>query len=252
MDSWSNRIILKFTTQGDIFMNKKEIKLKSNIILMDVETIGLEDLSVFDLSYLILNKKGEIIEKRSFLIREVFEDFDLMERAYYKDNIFKYLKKIRNKEVEVKSFIEVKKAFNDDIKNFKVKEIVAYNAQFDTRALTFTASKLSKGVYSRFIEKTRSNKNLKVSCIWHMACQTFLQDKDYKELANLYEWKTPKGNYKTGAEFAYRYISKNYEYEEIHMGIDDCMIEKEIFLEALQRNPLVDRSINEKCYTLVS
>ena len=45
------------------------------------------------------------------------------------------------------------------------------------------------------------------------------------------------------AEVLYRYIKGNKDFIESHTGLEDVMIEKEIFVECLKRNSNVERCL---------
>ena len=70
-------------------------KRKKYIMVVDVETtnnqIGVKnapnDGLVYDLGFTVTDKKGHIYAKRSFAIKEIFNDKSLMDTAYYKNKL---------------------------------------------------------------------------------------------------------------------------------------------------------------------
>ena len=60
--------------------------------------------------------------------------------------------------------------------------------------------------------------------------------KKYKNFCKENGFISEKGNYKTSAECAYRFITDNKEFEESHTSLSDCEIEKEIFMTCLRKH----------------
>ena len=59
-------------------------KRRRYIMVLDVETAGgLENPLVYDIGYVITDKKGNIYASRSFIIKEIFDNKRLMTSAYY-------------------------------------------------------------------------------------------------------------------------------------------------------------------------
>ena len=57
------------------------------IMVLDVETTNsLDDPLVYDIGFVITNKKGEIFEEHSYIVAEIFFDRELMESAYFAEN----------------------------------------------------------------------------------------------------------------------------------------------------------------------
>ena len=62
-------------------------------MVVDVETAGQFGNSlVYDIGYAIADKQGNIYETRSFIIKEIFYNVELMSSAYYARKIPMYLK----------------------------------------------------------------------------------------------------------------------------------------------------------------
>ena len=67
-------------------MEEKIDNRKKYYLVLDVETTGgLGNPLIYDLGFAICDKKGNIYEKRSFIIKEIFDNKRLMDTAYYKE-----------------------------------------------------------------------------------------------------------------------------------------------------------------------
>lgn len=73
---------------------------KSYYMVFDTETSnGLDDPIVYDIGFVIVDKKGNVYEAKSFVIYETFCKMkDLMQSAYYADKIPNYIEQIERGE----------------------------------------------------------------------------------------------------------------------------------------------------------
>ena len=56
---------------------------------------------------------------------------------------------------------------------------------------------------------------------------------------------TKRGQRRYTAEILYRYLTRNNDFIESHTGLEDVMIEKEIFVECIKRNPEINGELWE-------
>ena len=196
-------------------------------VVLDTETVGgFSKPLVYDFSYCIFNKwTGKTIENHTFIIDEIFSDSALMSTAYFADHVPEILERIELGEFQDVNFLSARQHFIEDCKKYHIKNWFAYNANFDKRSLNCTTDYLTKGRTKYFFPKKFSP-----HCIWSIAVDAFLCGDDYYTQAIANKWISEKGNVKSSAECAYRYLSGNPNFEERHFGIDDCQIEKEILL----------------------
>ena len=111
-------------------MNPTKIdRRKKYIIVVDTETCngivtetGQLDLScsiVYDFGLAVIDKKGNVYETHSFVIRESFFGMhDVMKTAYYAEKIPQYRQDIRNKTRQVVSFVEAKLVLRDIMEKY--------------------------------------------------------------------------------------------------------------------------------------
>ena len=223
-------------------------KRKNYYIVLDTEGLGLNDSKnkiygrqrSYDIGYVIIDKKGNIIKMFNALTQEIFGDNKLMETAYFADKIPLYDYMIDNKEIKVKLFNKIINELKRDLEKYNIKGILAYNVNYDICALVETAQYTMKGncpklkfettkngkkkpMFEQFLQKLLNTK-VEFYDIWTMACKTLCQQKTF--LANAKY--TNKGNIITNAETVYQYITDKEEFKEDHTALSDAIIESEI------------------------
>lgn len=209
--------------------------MKKNILLIDVESIGIEKPQVYDIGWAITDKKGRIKKTQSFIIQETFNNRELMNTAYYANKLPLYYEKLNNGEIKIKKFYDVRQALLSDITEYGVNTMSAYNLGFDSRALDYTMKTLTNGKFKKFFPKAVQEK-LDMVCVWSMACQVLFIQKTYKKIATRNGWVSEKGNFRTNAEVAYRYITGKHNFIEEHTGLADVLIENEIMAKCYRQN----------------
>lgn len=230
-------------------------KRKKYTMVFDTETTGeivtskngheIMQKYIYDIGYTIADKK-KIHLKRNFIVKEIFEDVNLMNSAYYKSKIPMYNEMIKNGEVDIIPFAEIVKIMQKDIQMYNVTAVAAYNISFDLDAFMQTTNTIypnqfqmlfrttKKGSYApdteQFFQKYIARKKLEIIDIWTLACQTLCNQKTFQ---TYYKQETAKGNIKSNAEIVYSYIIDN-EFIEDHTALSDSIIETEI-LQRIQR-----------------
>lgn len=216
---------------------------KSYYIVFDTETAnGLDDPIVYDLGGAVVDKKGKVYETFSLIINEVFYGMeDLMKSAYYAEKIPMYKEQIKNKERKVVSLFEARKIFHALCKKYNVKACIAHNARFDYRATAKTQRYLTKSRYRFFLPY-----GIELWDTMRMAEDTICKQVHYKEWCYLNGYLTKNGRVRKTAEILYRYISGEHDFKESHTGLEDVMIEKEIFAHCIrQHKPMRKLAFNK-------
>lgn len=208
-----------------------------NYIVLDTETTNtFDDPFCYDCGWAIIDENFEPIETRSFVVADIFLNKELMQNAFFADKIPQYWEDIKNGTRELKTFKNIRKQLHDDVKNFSVNAIVAHNARFDYKSCQTTQRYLTKSKYRYFFP---------FGCeIWDslkMARQTFGKSKEYKQFCidNGYCVNNSTRPRLT-AEILYRFITKDNSFIESHTGLEDVLIEKEIFRECLKMDSTID------------
>lgn len=222
-------------------------KRKKYFLVLDTETTNndfnssFNDGLVYDIGYIIIDKKGKIYAKKSFAVKEIFTDNSLMKTAYYINKLPLYYDKLQQKTMEIETIWNIRKELKNLMELFNIKEVYAYNASFDTTTLNNTVRLLSGSGCRWFFPY-----GTQVCDIWHIACQVLGTQKTF-------QWeqvKNAKGNFITNAERMYQYISSNEFFEEEHTGLADALIEGEILVQCLKSNKKIDKRINRSCWRI--
>ena len=222
-------------------MTNKIDRRKSYYIVFDTETAnGLDDPIVYDLGFAVIDKNGNVYEKHSFVIGEVFYGMkELMKSAYYAEKIPQYVEQIKRGERKVVSLYTAKKIFAQACKEYNVKAVIAHNARFDYRATSKTQRYLTKSKYRFFLPY-----GIEIWDTMKMANDTICKQVHYKEFCYNNGYLTKNGRVRKTAEILYRYISGEHDFIESHTGLEDVMIEKEIFVHCLRQH----KPMRKKCF----
>lgn len=225
-------------------------KRKKYFLVVDVETANsLDEPLVYDVGFLIGDKQGNVYEKYSFSISEMFDHYqDLLSSAYYAEKLPSYATEEATGQRIKTSFFSMRKVFIDVMKKYGINEVYAYNTFFDRKALNITQRYLTNSKYRWFFPY-----GTKFYCIWHMACGTLLQQKTFKIRAKENNWRTESGrNISTNAETVYKYITGDYDFQEEHKGLQDVEIEYRILLSCINQHKKMSREINRLCWRMVN
>ena len=60
-----------------------------NGLLMEDGKLDLSQSLVYDIGWQVVDKKGKVYRKRSFVVAEIFLDKELMKGAYYSEKCFR-------------------------------------------------------------------------------------------------------------------------------------------------------------------
>lgn len=189
------------------------------VLVIDVE--GTRKGFAYDIGCAICDLNGEVYASYSAIVAEVFfGKWQEMHTAYYADKIPEYGARVVNRNTQIKGIETIRYEILEMMKEYGVATVAAYNVAYDKGALNRTITDITDGYITEFFPS-----DITVWDIWGMACETILQRKAYKNMAVSNGWISEKGNIKSSAECAYRYISDNKAFEEEHMGLDDVLIE---------------------------
>lgn len=221
-------------------------KRKKYIMVLDVETAnpiteGYNDGLVYDIGFVIIDKRGNIYAKRSFCIKEIFDWVELMNSAYYGNKRPIYYQKIKNKEMEKATIWEARERIKKAIEYFNIKEVYAYNARFDYTTLNNTVRYISGSGCRWFLPY-----GVEVCDIWHIACQVLGLQKTFQK-ENI---RNNKGNLSTSAERMYKYITQDTSFEESHTGLEDAIIESQILVRCFKSHKSINKKINPACWKI--
>lgn len=211
---------------------------------------------IYDFAWQIIDNKGRVYVKRSFLITEIFSVPSVFNTAYYASKRPIYLERLAKGEISLMSWVEASRIFEEDLQ--LVEAVGAYNSMFDfKKAIPFTELYISKLYSPDFYEWEAMQNNICKSIaagkkweskefdpnnfkyrgsvyplfdLWGLSATHILNCDEYKEQAFRNKWITASKKYfSTTAENCYRFINQNYDFEEAHTALEDAEIESEIF-----------------------
>ena len=200
-------------------------------VVLDTETTNsIEDPIAYDIGFAVINENGKVYAKFSFVVAEVFLDKELMASAYFVDKIPQYWKDIEDGKRELRKLSTIRQTLNRVCEEFEVQAIIAHNARFDYRSTAITQRYLTSSKYRYFLPY-----GVELWDSLKMAREVFKNDEEYAEFCYKNDYLTSRGVRRYTAEILYRFITNDNNFIESHTGLEDVMIEKEIFVECMRR-----------------
>lgn len=223
-------------------------KRKKYMVVIDTETCpldrGLAEISpynmfTYDCGFAVVDKKGNVYEKFSFVCTDIFlEEKALMKSAYYAEKVPAYWNDIKAGTRKLTTFYNMRKTLLETIKKYNVTEIYAHNMRFDHGTLNNTYRWLTKSKFRYFFPK-----NVIICDTLKMARQVIGKMPTYKKFCEENNYKTKNGQLRFTAEIIYRFISKDNEFIESHTGLEDVLIEKEILTYCYKQKKKMEKRL---------
>lgn len=215
-------------------------KRRKYYLTIDTETANtIEDPMMYDLGGAIHDRNGKVYETFSFVIYDVFcADRELFNTAYYAEKRPMYEAQIANGTRKIVSIYTARKYVADLCKKYNVKAIIAHNARFDYRSTNYTL---------RYVTKSKSRYFLPYGIpMWDtlkMAQDTICKQPTYQRWCNVNGYCMKNGKPRATAEILYRYITQNTDFIEDHTGLEDVLIEKEIFVRCMAQHKKMRKNV---------
>lgn len=212
---------------------------KSYFITFDTETANsLECPLMYDLGFAVHDKQGNIYETFSLVIADVYcNEKEIMQSAYYSRKLPQYEKDLKTGKRKLVSVETAKRILSETAKKYNIKAVIAHNARFDYRSTANTI---------RYITKSKNRYFLPYEIpLWdtlEMAKSVIKDKPTYKDFCEKNGYLTKNGQVRLTAEILYRFISKDENFIEKHQGLEDVLIEKEIFQYCMRQHKSMRRS----------
>ena len=208
-------------------------------IVFDTETCNnMDNPLMYDLGFAVVDKMGNVYAHFSFIIYEVFFGMsELMKSAYYSNKLPQYYEDIKNGNRKIVTLFTAKKIFNEVCKEYNVRAIIAHNARFDYKSTNGTQRYITKSKYRFFLPY-----GVELWDTMKMAKDTIAKQKTYIRFCEENNYLTKNGKVRVTAEILYKYISGNNDFIESHTGLEDVMIEKEIFSKCMAQHKKMRKS----------
>lgn len=204
------------------------MKLDKYILVLDTETIDLQKSFNYDIGYIVAELKNGLyytLETKHLIIKEVFNNKELFETAYYNNKLKKYRDAIYYKTAELVGLKDAYDTIDKVITKYEIKKVYAYNSEFDKKVFIFNSKFYGIGTLINGIEWVD---------IMAIANKFYHKSKQFIDFVNDNDL-TPKNGYMpTNAEITYSALINNPKYKEEHTGIEDCKIELMILNECIK------------------
>lgn len=211
-------------------------------IVVDTETTNsIDDPLCYDIGFAVIDKTGHVYESHSFVVADIFLDKELMSSAYFADKIPQYWVDIKKGKRVLKSFFNIKKAFAQCVRKYKVKIVLAHNARFDYKSLNLTQRFLTSSKYRFFFPF-----EVEIWDTLKMSREVLNNLKEYGEFCYNNDYLTKRLCKRFTAEIIYRFITGDNSFEESHTGLEDVLIEKDIFVFCINRKPNINGALWSK------
>lgn len=205
------------------------------ILILDTETTNsLDDPLCYDVGFIVMDLNGTVYEQHSYVVADVFLDKDLMASAYFADKIPQYWDDIREGRRVLRRYNTIRSILREVCKKYNIHIVSAHNARFDNKSLNTTLRFLTSSKYRFFLPygvEWWDTLKMARKCFPCEEYDTFCYENGYL---------TKRGCKRYTAEILYRYLTGDLEFEESHTGLEDVMIEKDIFLHCVQCDPSID------------
>lgn len=228
------------------------------------QKISIAKPLIYDIAWQIVDRKGYIYARHSFLVQETFFVPNVFNTAYYSWKRPLYMERYEKGEIIAKGWNEIMDILLEDCR--EVDRVFAYNAMFDfKKAIPFTDSYIYHLYSANYTDwenkqKEKCNAILKgkkpsnphfdgenfcirgrqypLSDLWGIACGVLINEEKYKRMCLKNGLISKSGLYfKTSAEATFQYILKDVSFQEEHTALKDTEIETEILLKAFKKAP---------------
>ena len=212
----------------------------SYYMVLDTETANsMDDPMMYDIGGAIVDKRGHVYESFSFVIYDVFcADRALFDTAYYAAKRPMYEAQIARGERRIVGIYTARRHIHMLCEKWNVKAIIAHNARFDYKSTNYTL---------RYITKSKTRYFLPYGVpLWDtlkMAQDTICKQPTYKRWCERNGYLQKNGKPRATAEILYRYITLNNDFIESHTGLEDVLIEKEIFVRCVAQHKKMRKSV---------
>lgn len=224
---------------------------------------------VYDIGWVIIDRKGEKVKKENFLIQETFFVPSIFNTAYYRDKRPIYMELLQKGEIVTANWNNVVDILLEDLRSVDIS--TAYNAPFDfKKSIPFT-EKYIKALYStsynewerrqynicqNILNGTDTSENpdflkpvfelrgeeFPIADLWSIACDKLININKYRDYCLKNNLLTASAQFfKSSAETTFQYLMREYDFEEDHTALSDAIIEAGILTKALKKGAVKEQ-----------
>ena len=219
-------------------------------IMLDTETAntiqeekGIDTRFVlpYDIGFAIIDTYGRVYETHSFVNSDIFSrEKELMKSAYYAKKIAQYEVEILLGKRKLANTYTIRQFILSKIKEYNIKFVCAHNARFDYTSMNNII---------RWETKSKIRYFFPYGIEWwdtlRMAREVVAKTPTYRAFCEKHGFmtkhKTPQ--VQVTAEVLYRYITNNPTFKEEHTGLEDVLIEVEIFKYCRRKHQKMEKRL---------
>lgn len=197
-----------------------------NILIFDTETIDLKKPFCYNIGYCIYNtEEKEIILKKEFVIEQIWHNAMLFSGAYFNNKKTIYVNRLRGRKITLEKWGYVMRKLYQDIKDFEITDVYAYNSDFDKKVIAFNCD---------WFKTLNPFDSVQIHDILGYVSKVISFDKNFQSFCEENKYFTEKDNYSPKAEIVYRFISGENNFIEEHTALSDSLIECQILLYCIE------------------
>ena len=213
--------------------------IDEKFLMIDTETTNsLDDPICYDVGFAVVDKEGNVYVTHSYAIADIILDSELMNSAYYAEKIPSYWEEIQNGKRKLRKFYTVKCIVADIIKQYNIKIVVAHNARFDYRSLNLTQRFITSSKFRYFFPY-----GVKIWDTLKMSREVLKGSEKYRKFCVDNGYITKNKQNRFTAEVLYRYLTNDTAFIEEHKGLQDVLIEKDIFVYCMKEYPKINGAL---------
>jgi len=197
------------------------------LLVLDTETLGVADPSVYDLGYVIYDDVDGVVVARDYITKEIYDNPAKMRSAYYYNKLPIYEERLADGYCKKTKWTYILRMLQRDINKYNPDGIYAYNSSFDNRAIAKTCELFG----------TKNPTADGILDIWKGLTDPHITEtEDYQRFCkdNGFMTKHKRPRCQAKAETVYRYLTGQTDYIEEHTALEDSKIELAILLKALE------------------
>lgn len=210
--------------------------MSKKFIVLDTEAItdprdkqlGAHAL-VYDIGLVVADREGNVYDKFSLVNTDVFMKPETMATAFYHDKLIQYHEGMGDlwTPMDWRHIVEL---MRDVVMRYEVKDVWAYNVQFDQTATNYTTQNISNGWRRYFAPYGTRWRD-----VWDYAGSTICNTRKYVTWCKEHGFVNKTGNPSTTADTVGKYLRGTLDYEEQHTALSDAEDELAILLAAFKR-----------------
>ena len=227
------------------------------------KAIAIAKPLIYDIGWKIIDERGRVYYRKSYLVAEIFSVPQIFNTAYYASKRPFYIEKLRKGEITLVSWELIAQELIEAME--AVASVGAYNSMFDyKKAIKFTDEYITHLYSDDFYEwekeqerridyiltnpKTPSERDFNPDVfefrgveyplfdIWGLSCENLLNNDEFRAYCTENNLTTASGKYyPTSAEIAYRFVKGQDDFIESHTAIEDADIECELLAEVFKK-----------------